>query len=57
MQGGDLKTLQYLMGHKSIITTSKYVHFVQGHLAKEIKRIDNLFGEQHADDANGTDGQ
>jgi integrase len=44
MNGGDLQTLKVLMGHKSIITTSKYAHFVQKHLANEIKRLDNLFG-------------
>ena len=57
MNGGDIKTLQVLMGHKSIVTTSKYAHFVQQHLAKEIKRIDNLFGGNDANDANGQERQ
>jgi integrase len=41
---GDLKTLQVLMGHKTIAMTAKYAHLAQRHLAKEIQRIDNLFG-------------
>ena len=56
MEGGDLKTLQVLLGHKSIVTTAKYAHFVQQHLAKEIKRLDKLFGgndENRADRADG----
>jgi integrase/recombinase XerD len=56
MRGGDLKTLQVLMGHKTIAMTTKYAHLAQEHLHQAIKRIDHLFGgndDNRADRANG----
>jgi integrase len=55
-QGGDLKTLQELLGHKTIAMTIKYAHLFQPHLQREIKRIDNLFGGNHADDTHRANG-
>ena len=57
MQGGDLKTLQVLMGHKTIAMTAKYAHLAQRHLHQEIKRIDNLFGGNDDINANRANGQ
>jgi integrase len=39
MAGVDLRTVQELMGHKSIITTMRYAHLAPKHLAEAIERL------------------
>lgn len=39
MAGGNLVTLQKLLGHKSIATTSIYAHLSPDHLAKEVNAM------------------
>ena len=37
MAGVDLRTVQELMGHKSIVTTMRYAHLAQGHQAEAVE--------------------
>ena len=39
MRGGDLRTVQDLMGHKSIITTMRYAHLAPEHQADAVERL------------------
>lgn len=39
MAGVDLRTVQELLGHKSIITTIRYAHLAPGHLAEAVERL------------------
>jgi len=39
MAGVDLKTVQELMGHKSITMTARYAHLSQGHRAAALEKL------------------
>jgi Phage integrase family len=39
MPGVDLRTVQELMGHKSIVTTMRYAHLAPTHLSEAIGRL------------------
>jgi len=36
MNGGDILTLQCVLGHASLVVTMKYAHFSPGHLAEVV---------------------
>jgi integrase len=40
MAGIDLKTLQVLMGHKTIAMTARYAHLFPGHLKTALTKLD-----------------
>jgi len=40
MAGVDLKTVQELMGHKTIAMTARYSHLSPGHLKSAINKLD-----------------
>ena len=39
MAGVDLRTVQELIGHKSIITTLRYAHLAPKHKAEAVERL------------------
>ena len=39
MAGVDLRTVQELMGHKSITMTMRYAHMAKGHLGKAMDAL------------------
>ncbi|MBI4480157.1 MAG: site-specific integrase [Acidobacteria bacterium] len=39
MAGVDIRTVQELMGHKSIVTTMRYAHLAAGHQAEAVERL------------------
>jgi len=39
MRGVDLRTVQDLMGHKSIVTTMRYAHLAPQHQADAVERL------------------
>lgn len=39
MDGVDIRTVQELMGHKSIVTTMRYSHLAETHLAAAVERL------------------
>lgn len=41
MSGGDLRGLQLLLGHRSIVTTMRYAHLSEEHQKKNVERIAN----------------
>jgi integrase len=41
MKGVDLRTVQELMGHRTIITTMRYAHLAPGHLAQAVECLCN----------------
>jgi len=42
MRGGDLKTLQEILGHSDIKTTMRYAHLSKAHKAKAINLVCGL---------------
>ncbi|MCP4628148.1 MAG: site-specific integrase [bacterium] len=42
MRGGDLKTLQEILGHSDIATTMRYAHLSKAHKAKSINLVSGL---------------
>ena len=43
MNGVDLKTVQELLGHSTIIMTMRYSHLAKSHRNKTIKTLDSAF--------------
>lgn len=43
MAGGDIYTLQHLLGHKSIAMTQRYAHLSPAYKVKAIDRMNNLW--------------
>ena len=39
MAGVELRTVQELMGHKSIVTTMRYAHLAPQHQAEAVERL------------------
>jgi integrase len=39
MAGVDLRTVQELMGHRSVVTTVRYAHLAPGHQAEAVERL------------------
>ena len=52
MEGVDIRTVQELLGHKTIAMTLRYTHLIQSHLHNAVGVIDKVFGGTHADDLN-----
>lgn len=44
MSGADLKTVQELLGHKSLTMTLRYSHLSQAHKKEALKALENNFG-------------
>ena len=42
MAGKDLRSVQLLMGHKSITQTQRYAHLSPGHLREAIQILDRV---------------
>jgi integrase len=47
MKGVDLRTVQELLGHKTIAMTLRYTHLLQEHLHEAVGMIDLVFGETY----------
>lgn len=43
MNGVDIRTVQYLMGHKDIKMTARYSHLSQGHLQNAVDKLNSIF--------------
>jgi site-specific recombinase XerD len=52
IEGVDIRTVQELLGHKTIAMTLRYTHLIQSHLHNAVGVIDKVFGGTHADDLN-----
>jgi integrase len=49
MAGGDLRTVQELMGHQTIAMTVRYAHLAPGHLREAVQRISRVRGDTPGD--------
>ena len=49
MRGGDLKSLQEILGHRDIATTMRYSHLSQAHKAQAINLLNGLTGSAKED--------
>lgn len=43
MNGVDIRTIQYLLGHKDIKMTMRYSHLSRGHLQEAVDRLNKVF--------------
>jgi integrase len=49
MAGGDLRTVQELMGHQTITMTMRYAHLAPSHLREAVQRISRVRGDTPSD--------
>ena len=49
MQGIDLKSIQELLGHKSLTMTMRYSHLAPGHKKKALNTLDKIMRNRQAD--------
>ena len=49
MAGGDLRTVQELMGHQTITMTMRYAHLAPSHLREAVQRISRVRGDTLSD--------
>ena len=43
MKGVDIRTVQYLMGHKDIKMTMRYSHLSRGHIQEAVDKLNGIF--------------
>jgi hypothetical protein len=49
MAGGDLRTVQELMGHETITMTMRHAHLAPSHLREAVQRISRAHGDTPSD--------
>ncbi len=46
MGGTDIRTVQELLGHKTLTMTLRYSHLAPSHKEKAVKKLDSIFGKK-----------